>query len=156
MGKVNDERLERILEIYEKPWRFLQSAETDYPLVHGVFLVGEAQYATVPVKHLTGIQAQACMNQLSYVAFAEWILENRFHDIQMTFEQYLRCMREQMLIAETDTQIRFRDKISTGQPIDVAGTLDRFRKHKDNFYAFMKYDFQGGKAEGSMLLVLQK
>ncbi len=156
MKQVDTEQLEKILAIYEKPYRFLQKAEIDYPVTKGEFLIGKTKYATTPFEHLTAIEAQFCINQLSYVAFAEWICKGRFQELQMSFEEYLGYMGEHMLIARTMTQIEFRKKILTDHPIDMTGKLKGVKRQGNLWIAVMDYDFEAGKAKGSMTLVLEK
>jgi hypothetical protein len=155
MKTVDTARLEKILALYEKPYQFLQKVEVDYPAAKGQFLIGTTKYASVPVEHLTAIEAQFCINQLSYVAFAEWICERRFPELQMSFEEYLSYMNEQMLIARTMTQIEFRKKISTSRPINMIGKLKGIRRQGSLWVAVMNYDFEEGKAKGSMTLALE-
>ncbi|MCK4670185.1 MAG: hypothetical protein KAT43_03200 [Nanoarchaeota archaeon] len=156
MRKVNPNRINRILRIYEEPYRFLKDAEVEYPAVSGKFFVEETNYAAAPIEHLTGIEAMFCINQVSYVAFCEWILESRFKNLQMDFDMFLHYMKEHMLIARTTTQIEFRKKIPTDNMINATGELKAARTNGDLWVAVMNYDFEEGRAKASLTLALER
>ena len=42
--------------------------------------MGSTYYTTQKLEHMTSIEAQLCLNQLSYSAFGEWLPEGRLDE----------------------------------------------------------------------------
>ena len=156
MNQVSQSKIDKILSIYEQPFVFVKSVETDYPLSLGKCIVGQTKYTSEKLEHLTAIEAQFCINQLSYVAFSEWVEEKRFDELDLSLDDYIFYMKEHMLIAKTETQIQFKDKIKAYEEFSVEGKLHKFKKQEDNYFAIMDYDFEQGKAKGRMMLCLER
>ena len=150
--QVPQERLESLLEIYKPDWRYLVEAKVDYPKAEGRFKVSGEAYTTRKLEHMTAIDAGACLNQLCYSAFGEWLPEGRFEDA-MPFERFLELMKESSFII--DTNIRFRKPIPINQEVNGEVELIKIKRHCDLYLAFLDYDLEQGKSKGKMELALK-
>ena len=147
------DRMDKVLKIYKSDCIFLREVDVDYPIGNGVFILGKTYYTNENLDHMTSIEAQLCLNQLSYVCFTEWILEGRFKGLEdLSFEDYLRLMEENMLII--DSKIRFKKPIENGQ---IIGQIEvtRIKKYGNLYITFLDFNLEG-KCFGELELVLKK
>jgi hypothetical protein len=151
--QVPQERLESVLELYKPECRYLVEATAEYPKAEGKFKLGNTYYTTRKLEHMTSIETQLCLNQLSYSAFGEWLPEGRF-DKAMTFDDYLELMKENVFIIESN--IRFRKPIPTNGDIQGQIELMKIKRHGELYLAFLDYDLEQGKSRGNMELALKR
>lgn len=150
--QVPQERLNRVLEIYQPDCRFLLEANADYPKAEGKFRVGITYYTTSKVEHMTSIEAQLCLNQLCFSAFGEWLPQGRF-DKTINFEEYLRLMKENMFIVESS--IRFRKPIPTDRDLQGQIEVMKIKRHGDLYLACLNYEVEESKSKGNLKLALK-
>jgi hypothetical protein len=150
--KVQQERINSILEIYKPDWRYLVEANVDYPKAIGKFLVYGEAYTTERVEHITVIDAGACLNQLCFSAFGEWFSEGRF-ERTMSFKKFFKLMKENMFVIDTNT--RFRKPIPTNREIYGQVELTKIKKHEGLYLAFLNYNLEQGKSKGNLELALK-
>lgn len=149
--KIPQENLERILDIYKPDCRYLREACTIYPNAKGTFRLGSTCYTTIPVEHMTAIEAQLCLNQLVFSAFSEWLSESRF-DRTISFEEYVLLMKENMFLI--DSNIRFKKAIPVNK--DVCGQINllKMKRHGGLYLAFLDYKLEQGKSTGKLEVAL--
>lgn len=150
--QVSQERLERILEVYKPECRYLKKAELDLLKATGTFEVGDTFYTTEPVEHLAAAEAEICLNQLAYVAFAEWIDRGEFEGIELEFEEFLGLMKEKMYI--TDLSAKFREPISKDQMFKLEMQFVNEKIIGNARIARLRYSFADGKAAGEIYFAL--
>lgn len=149
--QVPQERLNKILEIYEPDWRYLVEANVDYPKAEGKFKISGNAYITKKLEHMTVLDAGACLNQLCYSAFGEWLSQGRFGEA-MPFERFLELMKENSFVI--DAHIRFRKSIPIKE--EVSGQIEfiKIKRLGGLSLAFLNYDLEQGKSRGSLELAL--
>jgi len=147
MDAIPQEKLERVLELYKPECRYLKEAKIELLKAEGMFEVNSTYYANnFSVSHLTSVEMNLCLNQLAYVAFAEWIDAGEFENINLDFEEYFVLIKENMYIVESS--IKFKEPIATSKPFKAAMQL-RQQKQKGNVhFVFLDYSFEDGKAKG--------
>ena len=153
MDEVPQEKLEKILALYKPECRYLKSAELGSLKAEGMFEIGGTYYTNnCSVSHLTSVEMNLCLNQLAYVAFAEWIDHGEFENINLEIEEYLLLMKDNMYIFECS--VKFKDPIDTSKPFKAEMQF-RQQKQKDNIhFVFLDYSFADGKAKGKIGLAL--
>lgn len=150
--QVPQERLDNVLEIYKPDWRYLIEANVDYPKAEGKFRISGDAYTTKNVEHMTLLDAGACLNQLCFSAFGEWLSEGRFEET-MPFERFLELMKENSFAI--DAHIRFRKPIPTNREIQGQVELMKIKKRGGLYLAFLDYNLEQGKSKGSLELALK-
>jgi hypothetical protein len=151
--QVSQERLERVLgNVYNPECVYLKKADLDLLKATGKFEVGRTFYTKEPLEHLADAEAKICLNQLAYVAFAEWIDRGEFEGINIEFEEYLALMKEKMYIVESS--IKFKEPIDTSKPFEIAMQVRRHLQVGKNPLVYLDYKIAGGKAEGKIGLSL--
>jgi len=145
--------LETVLNhLYKPECIYLTQAELDLLKATGKFEVGRTFYTKEPLEHLAEAEAKICLNQLAYVAFAEWIDRGEFEGINLEFEEYLDLMKETMNIVESS--IRFKQPIDTSKPFEITMQVRRHLQVGKNPLVYLDYKIAGGKAEGKIGLSL--
>lgn len=151
--QVSQKRLETVLrKVYVPECIYLKQAELDLLKATGTFEIGHTFYTTEPLEHLADVQAKICLNQLAYVAFAEWIDRGEFEGINLEFEEYLDLMKEKMYIVESS--IKFKEPIDTNKPFEITMQVRRHLQVGKNPFVYLDYKIAGGKAEGKIGLSL--
>ena len=149
----NEEILERTQEIYKPEVTYLKEFSAEFPNANGVFSLGDTFYTAEKLNHMTSIEAQLCLNQLSYAAFARWLQERQISDLNISLEKYLELMKENMFVI--NSQIKFRKPIETNKRIKGEMKVVRTRRHGNLYLAFIEHEFEGGKEEGTLELALK-
>lgn len=147
------EFVKNVGEIYLPNFRYLVNFETAFPKSVGIFSLNQARYTEGQLSHMTAIDAQFCLNQLAYATFAQWIKEKRFPELDVSLEKYFALAKENMLIA--DTKIRFKKPIETKTKVGAEIDLKKFRKQGNLFFAFLEQNFENGKEQGTLDVVLR-
>lgn len=151
--EVSEEKIAQILEMYKPECKYLVRADVSYPKAEGFFKVENSYYVKDSFEHVTSIEAQLCLNQLSYVAFGEWIMENRFKGLELSFEKYLQLMRENMFIV--DSHIKFKKPINHNFPIKGIISVEKVKALDRIYFTLLEYILDGGKSEGTMGFALK-
>jgi len=152
MKEINQELIGRVLEMYKPEQRLLKSANMNYPIISGKFLIGPTYYTHEPLKHATDIEIQLCLNQLVYVEVAESIQKNLVPELRgMDFSS---LQKEGMLIIES--QKRFNRDIKTDVEIDGVLRIRRLKNYKGLLVANTDFDFEKGSCFGFLELVIKK
>jgi hypothetical protein len=142
----------QILELYKPELRLLKSAQLDYPIIRGSFMVGPTYYSLIPIEHATDIEIQLCLNQLCYWGIQEIVdrkLINELSDIDC-----LTLQKEKMVIVESKK--RFRRPISSGIIIYGEATLKKLRLYKNVIFIGLDFDFERKSCLGSLELAIIK
>ena len=79
--KITQETVEKVVALYKPNYRYLKEAEIEFPAVKGRFQLGETEYCET-LQHLTDVEAQLCLNQLSYVFFGQGVVEKRWEGLE--------------------------------------------------------------------------
>ncbi|MBW2991830.1 hypothetical protein KY345_01290 [Candidatus Woesearchaeota archaeon] len=150
--QIPQERLGKILELYKPECRYLVESSVNFPKAAGIFKIEDTYYTSQKLEHMTSIEAQFCLNQLSYAAFSEWTQKNRFENLDLPFEDYLWLMKENMFIV--DSKIRFQKPISKDKEIPAIIELVNSRRIENLYLAFLDYNIED-KSKGRLELALK-
>lgn len=124
--EANSELVRKVVGSFNPDFRYLVNATVDYSGEHakicraeGRFVLEKSEYM-FDVPHLTQMQAVACINQLSFVAFAQLVCDRKIpgHE-NLSYSSFLDNM-ENVLTPE-DTS-KFSDSIDPTK--DVYGQVD--------------------------------
>lgn len=150
--KIPEKKIERILELYKPECRYLIKAETDFPQAKGVFNAKNAFYTNEIIEHMTSIQAQLCLNQLSYAAFSEWTEKNTPLNLKIDFENYIELMKGNMFIIES--KIQFKKQININKHISGKINIVRSKNFRTLHLALLDYELEGGLSSGKLKLAI--
>jgi hypothetical protein len=150
MNKINQDLIREVIEPYQEASRVLKSADFEYPLIRGSFLVGPTNYYSTSFEHLTDIEIQLCLNQLSYVAVAEMMKRGMIAELR-TFN-FKELQQENMLIIES--RKRFRRHIR--REMEISGDLKftRQKKRKNILLSSAEFQFENQSCVGHLELAV--
>lgn len=154
MKPVPDPLLKMLLGLYKPEYRYLQKAEVEYPSAKGEFNCGKTAYTIFPLEHMTAVEALLGINQLTFAAFATWMLEKKMPFLPMSFDDYLHLMKENAFIISQ--RMRYLKPISTSQPIQ--GMIELVAIVPKNEYLYLAgidCSFEEGKFVGGLELALK-
>lgn len=151
--KVSKENIDKILAIYKPNYRFLEDADIEFPYARGKFKLKETEYVET-LKHMTDIEAQLCLNQLSYVFFSQQIIDRRWPDIAgLSLDEYLDLRKENMFIIESKKKfVRETDSISA-----FFGEIEflNIKKVRGLYLAALNFGLNDRACYGSLKLALK-
>jgi hypothetical protein len=152
--KVPQELVDKVVQVYKSNYRYLKSAEVDFPIARGRFQLGETEYMET-LQHMTDVEAQLCLNQLCYVFFGQGVIEKRWEGLEdLTFDNYLNLRKEGMFIAESHKT--FKKETNPREPFDGQIQLMKIRRHNNIYVAKLDFDLNCGASVGELSLVLRK
>jgi hypothetical protein len=147
--QISQKHLDEILgNVYRQDCIYLKQAELDLLKAEGIFEINSTFYTTKPIGHLTDVEAKICLNQLAYVAFAEWIDMGEFDEMGLSFEIYPDYMQEHMLIFESS--IKFKKQIDTTKPFKASMQVREHKQLGDTYFVFLDYSFEDGDVDGKL------
>jgi len=156
MDEVPGELVARIQDTqYTEPYRFMVAAEAEFPRMKAEFLVNSVPYTGGIMNHLPTPIAQQCIFQLSYVAFAHWTLERRFENIELSLDEFIGFMDNDMLLYDSHTHVNFRNEIPLRKPFSMAGHLTKFRCLRKRYFTEMEIDIGEGRASAHSKLTFK-
>ncbi len=150
--KIPQETIYGVLKHYSPGCRPLVSAELDYPLVSGKFVIQPTFYHIPRLEHATDIEIQLCLNQLAYAGVSEAIRLKLIPELNgLSFEE---MRKERMLIIES--RKRFRRPIKTD--VEIRGELNvrDLRDFGNLILGEADFNFENKSCFGSLELVLIK
>ncbi len=151
---VPKERVDKVIALYRPNYRYLKDAEIDFPIARGRFQLGEIEYCEA-LQHLTDVEAQLCLNQLSLVFFGQGIIEKRWRGLEdLTFDQYLNLRKENMFI--TESHKKFHRETNPRDPFYGQIQLMKVRRHGNLYVAKLGFDLNEGASMGELSLVLRR
>ena len=152
--KVPKETVDRVVALYKLNYRYLREAEMEYPIVKGRFQLGETEYCDT-LQHLTDVEAQLCLNQLSYVFFGQGVIDKRWEGLEdLTFDDYLELRKENMFV--TESHKKFYRKTNSRDPFYGQMQLMKIRRHGNLYVAKLNFDLNKGVSIGELSLVLKR
>ncbi len=152
--KVPQERVDKVVILYKPNYRYLKDAEIDFPTARGRFQLGETEYCET-LQHLTDVEAQLCLNQLSCVFFGQEIIEKRWGSLEdLTFDQYLELRKENMFI--TESHKKFHRETNPRYPFYGQIQLMKIRRHGNLYVAKLGFDLNEGASMGELSLLLRR
>lgn len=152
--RINDDMLDKVLAIYKPGYRYLQSADMEYPAIEGRFMLHGTEYVET-LQHLTDVEAQLCLNQLCYVFFGQGMVERRWGALdQVTFDEYLDLRKENMFIA--DSHKRFARETDPRTPFSIRMNLLKTKRQGNIMVAKLDFDLNDGAATGELSLVMKR
>ena len=152
-SKISQELVDKIVSMYKPNYRYLKSAEMDFPIAKGRFQLGETEYMET-LQHMTDVESQLCLNQLCYVFFAQGVLEKRWEGLEsLTFDKYLDLRKEGMLI--TESHKIFHHETISSEPFDGQIQLTKIKRRNNIYLAKLKFDLNEGASVGNLSLVLR-
>jgi hypothetical protein len=154
MKKVDNSILKEIINIYTPNWRYLIEAHVEYPRIKGKFLVNKSEYlqdVDSKDKHLTDLEAQACLNQLCFVFFGQMVIDKKF-ELFNNIEGYLE-KRMEMLI--TEVKRKFKKQIPLKKDFYGSIELINYKRIGDLYIAKINYEFAKNSCFGEMTLAMK-
>jgi len=126
----------------------------EFPIIRGRFQLKETEYMEA-LHHMTDVEAQLCLNQLSYIFFGQAILDKRWQDFDdVSFDQYLEFRKENMFIS--DSHKSFRRETNPVYPFDGVLSLRKLKKEGSLYVAKLDFDLNDQACLGELTLVLRK
>ena len=151
---IRQELLDKVLVVYKPNYRYLRQADVEFPVARGRFLLGETEYAESP-SHLTDVEAQLCLNQLSYIFFANEIISGRWSDGRnLTLDDYLSLRKEKMFVV--DSHKIFHRETNPAEPFNVAIKLAKIRRIRNAHLASLDFNINDGAGVGNLKLVIKR
>jgi len=148
------EIVDKVLAVYKPNYRYLKSVKVDFPVARGRFKIGETEYFMESMRHLTDVEAQLCLNQLSYVFFGQEVVNRRWKDLEnLSFEQFLELRNEGMFVVESHKT--FHRETDSREPFNGEIKLMKVRRHKNIYVAKIEYDLNEGASTGKLSLILK-
>jgi len=158
MGKISNEVLDNVLEVYRPEYRYLTEANFDYPIAKGLFRIPMCVYINPPVpsSHFTLTELSFCYNQLSYAFFANSFQEGLIPEVgEIPLKEVKgHQLRNSFIVGMNN--IKFKKPID---PKEFEGkiTLEKIIPKRDDLIFFKtSYDFGNGKATGNIDLAFLK
>jgi len=152
--KIPQELIDRVVAVYKPNYRYLKEAYVDFPIARGRFQLGETEYMQT-LQHLTDVEAQLCLNQLSYVFFGNEITSKRWEGLKdLTFDDYLELRKEGMFIIESHK--KFDRETNPREPFEGIVRLIRTKKRGNIHLATLNFDLNNGACIGELSLVLKR
>jgi len=151
MKTVPKDRIDFIINMYSPECRWLTAAFNEYPKAQGIFNIKKSFYLVEPLKHMTAIEAQLCINQLAYVSIGEWMYEGQFTEA-ITKDTYKYLTNENMLIY--NSELTFKSQISINSEVNCSIELTDIRKLKGKNYGTLNCIFNNGEFIGTIKFVL--
>lgn len=152
--KVPQELVDKVVQVYKPNYRYLKSAEVDFPVARGRFQLGETEYMET-LQHVTDVEAQLCLNQLCYVFFGQGVIEKRWEGLEdLTFDDYLELRKEGMFVV--DSHKTFKRETNPREAFDGQIRLMKVRRHHNIYVAKLDFDLNEGASVGELSLVLKK
>lgn len=148
--EISQDRIEQALEIYRPEAKVLISAQAEYPIINGQFRIPSNFYTTVELEHVTDIEMQLCLNQLTYVGLAELIAQNGIPELRVI--DFSKSQKEECLII--DSRKRFRKPIRTNKEITGQLKLKEFRPYHKVILGHVDFDFENKSCIGELELAL--
>lgn len=154
MAEVNQDLIGRTLALYKPEQRVLMSADVDYPLARGIFLIGPTYYTLEPCLHATVIEAQLCLNQLIYVAVAQLIEDKKIPGLRGL--DFLALQKEFMLIKRSD--IDFKKPLKTSSQIRGEIRFEGYKQRGNLLVSDARFEFEDKSCLGSLrsIIILPK
>lgn len=151
--RLLEKELEPILSIYRPEFRYLFQVDINYPGTRGMFKVGPTNYTLSPLEHLTLVEAQLCLNQLTYASFGYWAKEKKSFSSYFSFDDFMTARGENILI--TNFKINCRRPIQKSKVFSVIMDLAVI-VHRDErtYFASVDYQFGSGEFTGSARFAL--
>ena len=150
MIEINAKRIELYLRVYKPEYRFLKKLEIEYPIISGSFIVSPTFYTLKELDHLSDVETQFCLNQLSYVGISEAIKKGQiFKEIGAKFR---RIPYGRMVIGKSEK--KFREKIDPSKEIYGELKVKRIFNLEDSVIAITLFDFEKGKCFGKLNVAL--
>lgn len=153
---IPSEDIAKAVSIYRPEWRFVRSAKVEFPNISVLAYVPDTLHTIEPLSHLSGIEAQACINQVAYI-LGHYAVKNGMIP-EITEEDFFMHAKDHMLIAESFTKIKFKNpiekSINSTTEISIDGKVQGLRKRGNSYYAFVDFDFSG-KADAKMSFVIE-
>ena len=152
--KVPQETVDRVVVLYRPNYRYLKEAEIEFPIARGRFQLGETEYCET-LQHLTDVEAQLCLNQLSYVFFGQGIIEKRWEGLEdLTFDEYLELRKENMFV--TESHKKFYRETNARDQFYGQMQLMKIRRHGNLYVAKLNFDLNEGASVGQLSLILKR
>lgn len=152
--KIPQETVDRVVELYKPNYRYLKEAEIEFSIIRGRFQLGETEYCET-LQHLTDVEAQLCLNQLSYVFFGQGVIDKRWEGLEdLTFDQYLELRKENMFV--TESHKKFHKETSPRDLFYGQMQLMKIRRHGNLYVAKLDFDLNAGALVGELSLVLKR
>jgi len=151
--KIEDSKLEGVLRVYNPNCRYLREAEVDFPKGKGVFRIPNPYYVD-STGHFNAVEMMICYNQLAYTMFARFGEEGKIPELGIIpFEKFLKWQLGNCFIVGMD-KIKFRKPINSSGDFSGEIELHRVKRVGDLYIFKTTYDFDSGKAFGSVDLAL--
>lgn len=151
--KVTQELVDKVVAMYKPNYRYLKSAEVDFPVARGRFQLGETEYCET-LQHMTDVEAQLCLNQLCYVFFGQSLIDQRWEGLEdLTFDKYLELRKEGMFIVESHKT--FKKETNPREPFNGQIKVAKIRRHNNIYVAKLDFDLNDGASVGELSLVLK-
>ncbi len=152
--KVPKEIIDKVVAVYWPNYRYLKEAEVEYPIGKGQFQLGQTEYMET-LQHVTDVEAQLCLNQLSYVFFGQGVIEKKWEGLDdLTFDEYLELRKENMFV--TESHKKFQRKINPREPFYGQIELMKIRRHGNIYIAELVFNLKEGASTGGLSLVLKR
>ena len=152
--KVPQETIDKVAALYKPNYRYLKEAEIDFPIARARFQLGETEYCET-LQHLTDVEAQLCLNQLSYVFFGQGVIDKRWEGLEdLTFDDYLELRKENMFV--TESHKKFNRETNPRDPFYGQMQLMRIKRHGNLYVAKLDFDLNKGASVGELSLVLKR
>ena len=152
--KIPQELIDKVVAIYKPNYRYLKEADVDFPVIRGKFQLGETEYMQT-LQHLTDVEAQLCLNQLSYVFFGNEINTKRWEGLRdLTFDDYLELRKEGMFIVESNK--KFHRETNPREQFSGVLKLIRTKKKGRIHLATLDFNLNNGACIGDLSLVLRR
>ncbi|MBI2449699.1 hypothetical protein HYV49_05375 [Candidatus Pacearchaeota archaeon] len=152
MVKLSQKFVRKLLDIYKPVYRYLRSAEIEFPRARGTFLVPYAEYLNENIGHFTNTEACICLNQLCYVFFAHGVKEGIWNNINL--EEFLSLRNENMFIVSSNYKFR---RVINPRETNINGQIEliKLRKCKDFYIAKLDFSFENKVIYGNLELILK-
>ena len=152
-NRIDQSRLEKILEVYFPNCRYLLEAELDFPKGNGRFRILSSCYMK-NTGHFNAAEAIMCYNQLAYALLAEAGEQSLLEGLgKIPFEQFLEWQLGNCFIVGMDN-IKFKKQINPSEEFYGEIALNKAKKLGRLYIFKTSYDFEGGKATGDIELAL--
>lgn len=138
------------MEIYSPPFRYLVSAQAEYPHAQGIARVN-GHITVSQLDHLTAVESQIMLNQLGYAALGYWLHEGRLKK-QIPFNTFLEGMSEKVVIRQLNTA--FRRRINPHKDITMTLRVLDSREILGVYVIFTQYSVNNRNFQGEMNLAL--
>src|SRR3989338_8595631 len=125
--KVPQETIDKVVALYKPNYRYLKEAEMNFPIARARFQLGETEYCET-LQHLTDVEAQLCLNQLSYVFFGQGVIDKRWKGLD-----YLELRKENMFV--TESHKKFHRETNPMDPFYGQMKLMKIRRHGNVYVA---------------------